>query len=114
MLFSIDATRVYFNGTSGTTSTLESVPIGGGLTTTIATSATTTLAGLAVDPLYVYLRVSTSTDDSVPSNLAEVPIGGGVIKTLATGLSYDSEVVVSGGYIYFTDPTGGRVLRVPR
>ncbi len=99
-----DGTNVYFVQVStaggGYTSTVQSIPVGGGQATVLATVGTDDLV-LTVAGGYVYF--------SDGNALQRVTTAGTSVTTLSTGTLtglYDVELTSSGGSVYWTDANG--------
>jgi hypothetical protein len=105
----IDATSVYWANFRGTVMRL---PLGGGTPTELSSepSSGTGPGSIAIDSTTVYWTHSGGT-----GMVRRVPIAGGIADTLATGQEWPQELVVSDGYLYWTnsgDSVEGAVMKM--
>ncbi len=82
-----DATSVYWTdgpSTNAPNSIVRKMPFGGGTVTTLASIASYTAQGLALDAQYVYWTSSCSGGCANPGLITRVPLTGGTVQTLAS------------------------------
>ncbi len=107
-----DDSYVYWT-TTGTASTIDQAPVGGGGATVLFSSPNDYPSALAIVSGQVYW-----TDEVMQGTVSRVPIGGGASIPVASNVAYPTALAASSSALYFTllsttSENGGAVLSVP-
>ncbi len=98
-LLAVDATNVYW--TDYLAGTLMTVPLAGGMTTTIA-SGTGFATGVATDPSGIYFADEGPTSGPAAGTIVKLGRGGGTSTLVSSTLP--SAIAVSGGTVFWAGP----------
>ena len=107
-----DDSYVYWT-TTGTTSTIDQAPVGGGGATVLYSSEDDYPSALAVVSGEVYWA-----DEVIQGAVSRIPVGGGASIPVASDVAYPTTLTANGGVLYFTllsttSDSAGAVLSVP-